>query len=329
MRPLKRHIIDENAAQAGKGAKRLLDKPVGKCVELKERVLKQQQKLPNEVHVLHRGDKISCCCDPLISMDMAEDIKKYALHLEDFAYFISKLTPASVIEWRVKQILFNWLFYVKKQFTLLSETLMLTFRLIKLTIKSVSDIDKDNMQLVGVTCIFIAAKYEENIPPLITDLVAVSAGKLTTDCILKMERVILKHISFSNFGLPCAFNYLRQFRYYLSTNDEVYQFAKCLCDVSNLVHELENEKPSVIAASSLYLSSVAHNKMSLALGKVFETILNVDLRKILMVAKILVTPTIQYVKPGSRFPSIQEIYMSVFEFSSTLKERMQQFANTS
>jgi cyclin B len=71
---------------------------------------------------------------------------------------------------RMRSILVDWLVEVHLKFKLVPETLYLTINLIDryLTRENVS---RPKLQLVGVTSLLIASKYEEIYPPELRDLV--------------------------------------------------------------------------------------------------------------------------------------------------------------
>ena len=74
---------------------------------------------------------------------------------------------------KMRTVLVDWLIEVHLKFKLLPETLYLTVNLIDryLALESVS---RKRLQLVGVTAMLIASKYEEIYPPEIKDFVFVT-----------------------------------------------------------------------------------------------------------------------------------------------------------
>jgi Cyclin, N-terminal domain len=80
------------------------------------------------------------------------------------------MVKQSHINERMRAILVDWLVEVHLKFKLVPETLYLTINLIDrhLNLKEVS---RPKLQLVGVTCLLIASKYEEIYPPELRDLV--------------------------------------------------------------------------------------------------------------------------------------------------------------
>jgi Cyclin, N-terminal domain len=71
---------------------------------------------------------------------------------------------------RMRAILVDWLVEVHLKFKLVPETLYLTINLIDRYL-NLAEVSRPKLQLVGVTCLLIASKYEEIYPPELRDLV--------------------------------------------------------------------------------------------------------------------------------------------------------------
>jgi len=71
-------------------------------------------------------------------------------------------------------------------------------------------IDRKELQLVGCASLWIASKYHEIYPPLTSDLVYISDGAFTKDCITSMECRICDVLSYQ-FSLPNAFQFLERY----------------------------------------------------------------------------------------------------------------------
>jgi hypothetical protein len=71
---------------------------------------------------------------------------------------------------RMRSILVDWLVEVHLKFKLVPETLYLTIHLVDRYLQ-IKDVSRPKLQLVGVTSLLIASKYEEIYPPELRDLV--------------------------------------------------------------------------------------------------------------------------------------------------------------
>jgi G2/mitotic-specific cyclin-B, other len=76
----------------------------------------------------------------------------------------------SHINERMRAILVDWLVEVHLKFKLVPETLYLTINLIDRYLER-KEVSRPKLQLVGVTCLLLASKYEEIYPPELRDLV--------------------------------------------------------------------------------------------------------------------------------------------------------------
>jgi hypothetical protein len=74
------------------------------------------------------------------------------------------LSNQTEINSKMRKVLIDWLVEVHLKFNLLPETLFIAVNLIDRYCQN-NHIQRSNFQLVGVTCLLIASKYEEIYPP--------------------------------------------------------------------------------------------------------------------------------------------------------------------
>ena len=79
---------------------------------------------------------------------------------------------------KMRSVLLDWLVDVHYKFKLLPETLFLTVNLIDRYLEKV-EINRKRLQLVGVTSMFIASKYEEIYAPEVKDFAYVTDSAYT------------------------------------------------------------------------------------------------------------------------------------------------------
>lgn len=84
----------------------------------------------------------------------------------------------------------DWIIEVHLKFKLLPETLFLTVSLIDRYLEKVK-IMRNNLQLVGVTSMLIASKYEEIYAPEVRDFVYITDNAYKKEEIFEMEHSIL------------------------------------------------------------------------------------------------------------------------------------------
>ena len=103
-----------------------------------------------------------------------------------------------------RAILIDWLVDVHQAFGLRPETLYLTVGLIDRYLKVQHDrVRKNHLQLIGVTALFIAAKYEEVRPVRIADICYMTDNSYSKGNVRRMERRLLGSLNFK-LGHPGA-----------------------------------------------------------------------------------------------------------------------------
>ena len=68
-------------------------------------------------------------------------------------------------------------------------------------------VSRTKLQLVGVTSLLIACKYEEIYPPEVRDCVYITDNAYNREEVLKMEQKILKHFNF-RVSMPTMHGFL-------------------------------------------------------------------------------------------------------------------------
>nr|KAG5713018.1 hypothetical protein BaRGS_021812 [Batillaria attramentaria] len=93
---------------------------------------------------------------------------------------------------RMRPVLFEWMMEVSEVYRLHRETLYLAMDFIDRYLQAVCDMPKTSLQLLGVTALFVASKFEEIYPPKVTDFAYVTDGACTEDDIKGYEIILSK-----------------------------------------------------------------------------------------------------------------------------------------
>lgn len=94
------------------------------------------------------------------------------------------------IEWDMRTTLIDWLLQVHMRYHMMPETLWIAVNIIdRFLSKRVVSLVK--FQLVGVTAMFVAAKYEEIMAPSVEEFVYMTENGYTREEILKGEKILL------------------------------------------------------------------------------------------------------------------------------------------
>ena len=114
------------------------------------------------------------------------------------------MTRQSHINERMRAILVDWLVEVHLKFKLVPETLYLTINLIDRYL-DMTEVSRPKLQLVGVTCLLIASKYEEIYPPELRDLVYICDRAYTKNDVSFIQLFNFNNLMFTTF---LTFNFL-------------------------------------------------------------------------------------------------------------------------
>ncbi|XP_024102789.1 G2/mitotic-specific cyclin-B1 isoform X2 [Pongo abelii] len=114
-------------------------------------------------------------------------------------------------------------------------------------------VPKKMLQLVGVTAMFIASKYEEMYPPEIGDFAFVTDNTYTKHQIRQMEMKILRALNFG-LGRPLPLHFLRRASKIGEVDVEQHTLAKYLMELTMLDYDMVHFPPSQIAAGAFCLA---------------------------------------------------------------------------
>ncbi|KAG2323884.1 hypothetical protein Bca4012_038228 [Brassica carinata] len=203
----------------------------------------QQEKLPN----------IDDKSNQLEVAEYVDDIYQFYWTAEALnpalGYYLSTQTKASPI---TRGILINWLIEVHSKFDLMHETLYLTMNLLDRYLSKVP-VQKNEMQLIGLTALLLASKYEDYWHPRIKDLISISAETYTREQILGMERIMLKQLKFRlNEATPYVF--MLRFLKAAQSNKKLQQLSFYLIELCLVEYEALKFKPSLLCASAIYVA---------------------------------------------------------------------------
>lgn len=167
------------------------------------------------------------------------------------------MTLQSEVTWKMRKTLFLWLVPVAKEFGLTQETLFLCFNLVD-RLGSKIDIARQHYQLIGLTCLWIAAKQEENHGkvPNIKKLTYVCLNTYTERDFIDMERFVLIELGFY-LGHVSIVQFLSLYSTLnsITVHPRVMGLAMYLAELSIMHRRFIGVPSSLIARACLNLSS--------------------------------------------------------------------------
>ncbi|KAL2140110.1 hypothetical protein VTI28DRAFT_4258 [Corynascus sepedonium] len=191
--------------------------------------------------------------DPLMVAEYANDIFEYLRDLECQSVPNPQyMAHQDDLEWKTRGILIDWLVEVHLRFHLLPETLFLAVNVVDRFL-SEKVVQLDRLQLVGITAMFIASKYEEVLSPHIANFRHIADDGFTEAEILSAERFVLATLNY-DLSYPNPMNFLRRISKADNYDIQSRTIGKYLMEISLLDHRLMAYRPSHIAAAAMYLS---------------------------------------------------------------------------
>ena len=164
----------------------------------------------------------------------------------------SYLDKHTSVNSRMREILIDWLVDVHYKFKMVPETLYLCVNVIDRFLER-QIIARDKLQLVGVTALLLASKYEEIYPPSLSDLVHICDGAYNDRVILKMEVSILKTLKY-NMTVPSAHVFLVRYLKAGHASRRIVQYASYILDSTLQHYGLLEYLPSQLAAAAVMIA---------------------------------------------------------------------------
>lgn len=155
---------------------------------------------------------------------------------------------------KMRAVLVDWMVGVHLQFHMLQETLFSTVAILDRYLqKEIASVSRKKLQLVGVACMLIAAKYEEIYAPEIKDFVYITDHAYSERDIQKMEIQVLSVLKF-DLGRPLPLHFLRRASKAGGVDSATHTLAKYICELGLGVYSLAHIAPSKLSASALALA---------------------------------------------------------------------------
>ena len=159
---------------------------------------------------------------------------------------------------KMRKILINWLIEVHLKFKLKENTLFLSINLIDNFLSKNNNLNRKFLQLVGISSLLIASKYEEIFPPKINDFIFICDNAYNKNEILNMEKLILNSIDF-NINFPTIFNFFEIYNQFFIFDKKIYFFCLFIIELTLLEIKFLNYSADEICASAIYFSMKIFN----------------------------------------------------------------------
>lgn len=191
--------------------------------------------------------------DPSMCAEYVREIFEYYYALEETTQpNPNYMEHQDDLEWKMRGILVDWLIEVHTRFRLLPETLFLAVNIVDRFL-SQKVVPLDKLQLVGITAMFVASKYEEVLSPHVGNFVHVADDGFTVEEVLSAERYTLSTLKY-DLSYPNPMNFLRRISKADNYDIQTRTLGKYLMEISLVDHRFLQYKQSHIAAAAMYLA---------------------------------------------------------------------------
>ncbi|KAJ1960910.1 G2/mitotic-specific cyclin [Dipsacomyces acuminosporus] len=191
--------------------------------------------------------------DPLMVSEYISDIIDYLRKLEqktmpDETYMGKQVE----LSWEMRRVLVNWLIQIHYQLRMLPETLFLAVNLVDRFL-SKRQVSVSKLQLVGLSGLLVACKYEEMTTPHIQDFAYLAGNCYSVEEIMNAEVFMLRVLDF-DMSYPSPLTFLRRVSKAEQYNMQTRTVAKYLMEICLVDHRLMPFSPSLIAAAGICLA---------------------------------------------------------------------------
>ncbi|XP_039128192.1 G2/mitotic-specific cyclin S13-7-like [Dioscorea cayenensis subsp. rotundata] len=198
----------------------------------------------------------------LAVVDYVEDIYKFYKLAESSSRPHDYIDSQIEINAKMRAILADWLIEVHNKFELMPETLYLTFYIMDKYL-SMETVFRRELQLVGVSAMLIACKYEEIWAPEVNDFICISDRAYSREEILAKEKVILNKLEW-HLTVPTPYVFLVRFLKAAALCDkEMEHMVFFLSELALMHYPMIMYCPSIVAASAVYVARCTLNKSPL------------------------------------------------------------------
>ena len=179
-----------------------------------------------------------------------EEITKNEEKYLDNPQYMSKQED---INEKMRAILIDWLIDVQIKYKLSPKTIYITVILIDIYL-SKTQVYRTNFQLVGITAMYIACKYQEIYYLIMENFVYITDKAYVKSDMQKMLSQMLKTLNF-DMNFPTQWDFLVSYKRKLDLDEKTFNLAWFLMELCLIDYEILGFKMSHIAASAIIIAA--------------------------------------------------------------------------
>jgi len=154
---------------------------------------------------------------------------------------------------KMRAILIDWIVEVHMKYKQMPETLYLTVHIVDRYLER-KCCARNKLQLVGVTAMLIASKFEEIFPPEISTFEYISDKACTQEEIMDMEMAMLRELDY-RVSQPTAAHFLGLYQRENCCSPAEKELVCYLMELTLLDIKMIRHHPSLLVSSAIYLSN--------------------------------------------------------------------------
>lgn len=241
------------------GSRRLLFKEIRNTDQQTKFNGKIQIEVPTKISQPSNSDPKPVKTNTQLAEPYQHSILEY-LKSRQYFYIVDKdyMGKQKDLNNRMRSILIDWLVDVSFKFKLLPQTLFMTVNLLDRYL-SLRQIQRSELQLLGISALMIQAKFEEIYPPVLKDYIAVCDNSYMCEEILRMEETILSALHF-NITQPSAFYFLQLIQQKLKLQPKQFIFAQYILESTLLDIECLRFNHINLVAGAVFLVNKIFNR---------------------------------------------------------------------
>lgn len=194
----------------------------------------------------------------LAAVEYVEDIYKFYKLIESESQVHDYMDSQAEINEKMRAILVDWLIEVHHKFELMPETLYLTINIVDRFL-SIKTVPRRELQLVGISAMLMASKYEEIWAPEVNDFVCISDRAYTHQQILMMEKAILGKLEWT-LTVPTPYVFLVRFVKASIPDTQMEHMVYFFAELGLTNYVTMMYCPSMLAASAVYAARCTLSK---------------------------------------------------------------------
>ena len=198
------------------------------------------------------GTRITNSEDPQVNNEyLLEMYQNLILEEKNVKSLFGYMKNQTDINEKMRAMLIDWLIDVHFKFKLKADTLFLTIWLVDKYL-SLKKVKRNKLQLIGVTCMLIACKYEEIYSPEVFDFVYITENSYEKKDIIELEMEILTLLDF-NVTVPTSNSFYEIISSLLCFSIQEFYLGKYLLEMFLLDYRSLKYKPSEIANTVCFI----------------------------------------------------------------------------